>query len=357
MREESSRNLWMSESMKIYNATLDYLEEHYNEKKNMNKYKIRDEIKKIAKTTIPDTSFQYSVFEAILAFKVGDAKKREKCDVISVDGRCIKKGFIYGQNTKQYIRREYGENHYSEIINNLKLKKLENFNNTRICKLIRDSFGIFYVNEPINITPKNIVKKQFISLDPGIRSFLTYFDGESYGEIGKNFANSMNSLMLAIDDIESKISGTKSHKARKSLRTAQNRLRRKITNKVKDLHYKTINFLSGYENIFLPEFKVKNLAKDLDPKNTRKLMALSHFKFKLRLAQKTSEIGNKVIICNEAYTSKTCTNCGVENNNLGISKIFKCNSCELEHDRDYNGARNIALRVLTFGNAFEQYYV
>jgi putative transposase len=45
----------------------------------------------------------------------------------------------------------------------------------------------------------------------------------------------------------------------------------------------------------------------------------------------------------EAYTSKTCSNCGFMNDNLGASKIFKCNICELKIDRDCNGARNIMI--------------
>jgi putative transposase len=93
---------------------------------------------------------------------------------------------------------------------------------------------------------------------------------------------------------------------------------------------------------------VKPLAEKLGTQTTRELYALSHFKFKQHLAFKTAEFGNRVIICNEAYTSKTCTNCGRIHPDLGADKIYNC-ICGICHDRDYNGARNIALRVLTYG--------
>ncbi|RHZ62220.1 hypothetical protein Glove_341g17 [Diversispora epigaea] len=44
------------------------------------------------------------------------------------------------------------------------------------------------------------------------------------------------------------------------------------------------------------------------------------------------------------YTSKTCGNCGFIKKNLGESKTFRCDSCDLVIDRDVNGARNILLK-------------
>jgi hypothetical protein len=57
----------------------------------------------------------------------------------------------------------------------------------------------------------------------------------------------------------------------------------------------------------------------------------------------------KVIIVNEAYTTKTCGMCGIINNNVGSKEIFKCvNSlCKYTMDRDIQAARNIYLRYLT----------
>ena len=53
----------------------------------------------------------------------------------------------------------------------------------------------------------------------------------------------------------------------------------------------------------------------------------------------------RLIVTSEAYTSKTCGVCGNVDKNLGSKKILKCHKCNIEIDRDYNGARNILLRV------------
>ena len=82
--------------------------------------------------------------------------------------------------------------------------------------------------------------------------------------------------------------------------------------------------------------------------NVRKMMTLSHYRFKQYLMSKVREYpGVKVLIVTEEFTSKTCGRCGVENNKLGSSKVFKCGECDLKIDRDHNGARNILIKTLT----------
>jgi transposase len=45
---------------------------------------------------------------------------------------------------------------------------------------------------------------------------------------------------------------------------------------------------------------------------------------------------------NEAYTSKTCSNCGHVKDKLKLSeRIYECFSCSFVLDRDLNAARNI----------------
>jgi putative transposase len=71
---------------------------------------------------------------------------------------------------------------------------------------------------------------------------------------------------------------------------------------------------------------------------------LSFYLFKQRLQEKANFYRTKILIKSEAYTSKTCTNCGELNNSLGSKKIFECKKCNLVIDRDVNGARNILLK-------------
>ena len=66
--------------------------------------------------------------------------------------------------------------------------------------------------------------------------------------------------------------------------------------------------------------------------------------FKQRLINKARQFGKKVVIVNEAYTSKTCSCCGDVHTSLGGNKIFKCQKCKSIMDRDVNGAKNIFLK-------------
>ncbi len=63
----------------------------------------------------------------------------------------------------------------------------------------------------------------------------------------------------------------------------------------------------------------------------------------MHLLNKCKEYGSKLIEVTEEYTSKTCTNCGIQSMNYSKDRIKKC-VCGSKIDRDINGARNILLK-------------
>ena len=77
------------------------------------------------------------------------------------------------------------------------------------------------------------------------------------------------------------------------------------------------------------------------------MLTLSHYRFRCVLEHMCWKNGKKLIICNEAYTSKTHPITGELIANLGSKEVIKTVLGEV--DRDINGARNILLRAL--GNA------
>jgi putative transposase len=335
----------------MYNHTLKLLRE--DPKLKNTKYTLRDKVKEkfseeIKESCIPNTSAEYSVFDAILAFKQSD-KAQDKVfnktsHSIAIDGRCIKNGVIYPRNTKKWLKQKYSIN-ASKIFTSIKNEKLES--NKSICRLVyKRLLNTFYLCCPISLEEKNKPLRHIISLDPGVRSFLTFYDGESCGEIGKNIHVKLKRLSKNMDKLDEKINNTNNMYKKRNLKKAKTRIQEKKKNIVDDLHKKACNFLKQYEYILLPIFKVKGMIKSLPKPVKRSLLDLSHFKFRLRLIQKTSEIGSKVLLCNEIMTSKTCTCCGEINEHLGKSKTFKCPACNITIDRDVNGARNILLRAL-----------
>ena len=139
---------------------------------------------------------------------------------------------------------------------------------------------------------------------------------------------------------------------RRNLRKALHRKIKKIQNMKKELHNKTIKYLTdNYKCIILPPFNVKQMSARLSSKIARNMLTLSFYQFKVKLKLKALAKNVRIAEFNEPYTSKTCGNCGSINNELKNSKIFKCPACNIELDRDINGARNIMLRNYCAVNA------
>lgn len=353
---------WVMISVRIYNRALFTLRKYDHKNEKISKYNLRNDIKKYFKDitekwSLPNTTLEYAVFEAITAFKQSkDAEYRhynkQTSFAISIDGRSIKNGYIYKRNTGQQLKKKHSNRrHYNDIMSNIRLKKLNNVKTTQVCKLVyKKHYNEFYLVIPEKIKNVKTTEREIISLDPGVRSFMTFYDGESCGEIGKDKYKQLKRLGKEKDKIDIQLSVENRFFRKCKLKKARAKIYKRINNIVHDLHYKTINFLVKYKIVLLPSFKVKGMLPTLNKYVRRSLLDLSHYKFKLRLAQKASENDMKLIICNESYTSKTCTGCGVLNNTLGKNKTFKCSSCKLCIDRDVNGARNIMLRALRGGS-------
>ncbi len=342
---------WVKLSILIYNKSLEILR-----KEQMSKFKLRDEIKSIFEDNIneiymPNTAVEYSIFDAKLAFKQSKEAKdkiyKKTSYSIAIDGRSIRNGFIYKENTKRWLVKTYKRNNMVDI----PIKKILDIKTSSVCRLVyKRLLGGFWLSVPIKIVKTNPRKRSIISLDPGVRSFMTFYDGQSSGEIGKNINIKLNRLNKQMDKLDKKIEDNSNKK--QSLRRAKARIQRKKENIVNDLHNKTCNFLKRYAYIILPIFKVKGMIRALPKKVKRSMLDLSHCKFRQRLIQKTEETGSRILFCNEIMTSKTCTKCGTINENLGKSKVFKCEKCHVSLDRDVNGARNILLRALRGSSIF-----
>lgn len=188
-------------------------------------------------------------------------------------------------------------------------------------------------------------RNQWIALDPGVRTFLTGISSNSVIKIGDNLSPGIMKNLKQIDNASTlPISDIKRRKL-------LNRLRNKIKNRVEDMHWKTANYLvKNYETILIGDMSAKSVicgkGKGLHSSVKRTLMTLSLYKFHQRLQYKALQYHSKVIVVNEAYTSKVCSCCGHLNPNLGSNRIFHCDECHFTCDRDIDGARCIAIKGL-----------
>jgi len=187
-----------------------------------------------------------------------------------------------------------------------------------------------------------------VALDPGVRSFLTFYSPVDCGKLGDQAQQRVCRLLSHLDRLVSRMARAAGQRKRR-FRLAQARLRKKIRSLIDELHWKTIRLLTtNYQTILLPKLDTKRLSgrlhRKLRNKSVRAMLGLAHGLFRVRLAHKCQELGNELRYVREDYTSKTCSWSG-EIVNIG-SKQEIVGSDGIRLDRDVNGARGILLRAL-----------
>jgi len=196
---------------------------------------------------------------------------------------------------------------------------------------------------------ENQVARTIVALDPGIRSFITFYSPESSGHLGKSDFSRIQRLCFHLDNLISKRDLMKNRQKRRALTKVSRRMRAKIKNLITELHHKTAKFLTdNFDVILLPTFETKQMAskakRKLRKKSVRSMLTFAHYKFKQFLKWKAFQAGKLVVDCNEAYTSKTHPQTG-EIKNIGSAKWIKLLDGS-RANRDIVGARNIFLRAL-----------
>jgi transposase len=198
-----------------------------------------------------------------------------------------------------------------------------------------------------------------IGLDPGKRTFLTgYINEVGCGDVDVELNRRLLSLRRRLLRIDQILAGRGSHRGPDKMPTGALRrrvvLRRRaiegrIANIVDDAHWKIAHWLCRTaDDIVLGKFHIPSIIRGGIAASTKwVLLRQRHCLFRQRLLHVCGQYsGVEMHLQNEAYTSKTCTNCGLLNEGLGASKVFECPHCGKKFDRDGNAARNIMLRWL-----------
>ena len=189
-----------------------------------------------------------------------------------------------------------------------------------------------------------------VALDPGVRTFLTYFSETDCGKLGHHAFGRIQRLCHWLDDLISRTAKAPNRRKRRQMRSAQARMRQRITNLVDELHWQLARWLtSNYRIILLPTFETHDMTqragRRIRSKTARMMLTFRHFEFKQRLNWKAWQRGALVLDVNEAYTSKTRSWDGAVNTKLGGAKVIR-DETGFGMDRDVNGARGIFLRGL-----------
>jgi putative transposase len=202
-------------------------------------------------------------------------------------------------------------------------------------------------------TNETLKKQEFIAVDLGINHLATLSTGEIYDGV-KSYKKYEFKL--------AKMQYLNRHKQRGSnnYRKAQikiARLHQKIANIRKDTLHKITTYISknhaviGIEDLNVSRHLLQvgkpaqrsGLGMLANGKLSKAIADMGFYEFRRQLEYKTQRYGSKLVIVDRFYpSSKTCSSCGEKKSSLSLSqRVFKCDSCGFECDRDVNAAINL----------------
>ena len=380
-------NNWFKASTLMYNETLNYIKSNYSfakneitknkiigEKEFYNSYGIRNKMKDIKSKIQNDFMFIIKKEETL------SKKKDIKCliDIHTLD----KTIFQLTQNIKsavsnirngnfKFFRMKYWK--YTRPSQTIELEKSK-IKDGILCKTIfkdlpeikyyynRKKYELNNINCDFKINYNSITNKytmmipvpinkvnsnnanNSIVLDPGLRTFMTGISNNEYLSIGNDIHSKIKSKLNNLNVIKN--NENISDKIKKK---NERLINRKIENKVNEMHWKIIHFLTeNYDTIFLGDMSAKNIVKKKSSILSKiakvACLKMKFYEFRIRLMYKCSVKNRNFKLINEKYTSKTCSICGNYNNNLTDEIKYECKKCNSNLHRDINGCRNIYMK-------------
>jgi transposase len=335
---------WIESARLIYTITVKYLR---SRKDLISFFKLRPIIKTLFTNTFKEKIKDLPVH--IIDNSIKDVLKAYKTSIALLKSKHIKFFRIrYKKQNKPKQTIVIEQQDFSVKRNGFYVSKLGNLKSSK--SITRENIkhdtrltydknsNKFLLNNPINkkIT-KEVNQYSTCSIDPGNITFATIYNPE--GNCKKLFTRSNTTRLSYL--LNKKLSMLKCDRNKKSIL----RVNRKIYNFVKEVHYKTANYLcSKYQKIYLGKLSTQSIVQcNMSSFEKNYTHALSHFKFSMILLNKCIERNKTLHLVDESYTSKTCGNCGYLND-VGFSRVYNCLNCNLTIDRDFNGARNILIK-------------
>jgi putative transposase len=222
----------------------------------------------------------------------------------------------------------------SEILPNAEVK------NVVISRHAEDWFVSFKVEHEPNITPK---VRGRVGVDLGIKTLATMSDGSEVPAV-RAYRKYLRKLRRAQRQVSKKfVKGAKRqsnnyYKAKKKVAKIHYRI---ACLRLDALHKLTSKLAKNHSEIVIEDLNIKGMAKN--HKLASAILDGGFFEFRRQLEYKASWYGAKVTVANRYYpSSKMCSSCGNIKDKLSLAeRIYKCEVCGLELNRDLNAAINL----------------
>lgn len=354
--KEQEEKLWQAVGTArfVYNWTLAKQEENYkNGKKFIKDGDLRKEL-----TQLKKTEFKWL---SEVSNNVAKQAVKDACNayVRFFDGFSKKPRFKSRKKSKPSFYHDTSKLKVKEMSVNIEkigwIKTAEQipisvkYNNPRI------SFDgkYWYISIGTERKPNEIkLTKESLGIDLGINKLAVCSNGMIFKNINKS--KKVKKLEKKLRKLQRKISNKyeKNKEGRKFVKTS-NII--KLEKQIKLLHRKLSNIRSNYNhqttNVIVKSKPSRVVMENLNVsgmmKNRHLAKAIANqcfYEFKKQLKYKCEFNGIKFIEADRWYpSSKTCSNCGNIKKRLSLSeRIYKCEHCGLEIDRDLNASINLS---------------
>jgi putative transposase len=180
--------------------------------------------------------------------------------------------------------------------------------------------------------------EDIVGVDLGLESFITLSDGTKV-EAPKPLRKAVRLLERRSRQLSRKQKFSKNFK-KASLRLA--RLHRRVRNIRRDFLHKVTTWLAKTKPVIVVEdLNVRGMSQN--GHLSQAIYDVSWGMFRRMLEYKCQWYGAKLIVVPQDFPStKTCSHCGEIGPPLPLSqRVFRCEACGLEIDRDWNAALNL----------------
>ena len=343
-------NEWLNDVIDVYNLTNEHIKQNIdneNAKSFLNFIRIRKELNlKIAnicsRHKLNKHTADYSVKHCVEMYKssFSNHKNVNKFNIKNMTYDKRRKNLVVEKDTFSKNKNSFFYSILGEINSNIPIKNICH-NSVLQFDSHKKSYKLIV---PVEKTIKTTLNRHDkCGIDIGVRTFLTTYSVSNSYEIGTNTYSTIDKYNKKIDNL--KQSKDNNNLSEKKFKKAHIKYSEKIQNKIKDMHNKCASFLvKKYKTIIIGNVSTKKMASNLTGNlqniTKRRLMALSHFRFREKLKNVAKKYKTTIIETNEYMTSKKCSQCETIND-MKSSKIYKCKKCKLTIDRDINAAINI----------------
>lgn len=201
----------------------------------------------------------------------------------------------------------------------------------------------WFISFKMGVEPQITDKKNpVVGIDLGIKILATLSTGEVF-ESAKSYRKYEKKLSRLQWLNRRKLIGSANWK-KAQVKIA--RLHRKIANIRKDTLHKLTSYLTkNHGKIGIEDLNVSGMMAN--HKLAKAIADVGFYEFRRQLKYKCELYGSELVVVDRWFpSSKTCSNCGTKKEALSLSeRVFHCDHCGLEIDRDLNASINLEKAV------------